>query len=344
MFVAEVERKEVLLSTDNITLANFVEKWLRDYAEHQLTPRGVEHYKYLLVRVLQALGHLKLTEITALHIMEFYNKLRKEGARKDDKQGGLSEQTIKHHHTVIRKVLNDAISWNLLTTNPASRIKAPKVEKKEVSFYDEEQTAQLLTALENEKPRFKIMVKLAIVTSCRRGEIIDFKWSDIDFEKKEVTIGRAISTVKGREQIIKLPKTEKPRKITLPKGIIGVLKDYKKYQNEERLKKGWDKTEWLFTGRYGELLYLSTSSRQFKKFIKRHNLHSITLHGLRHTHGTTLIAAGLDIRTVAHRLGHSGTSTTLDIYTHLLKSADQAAADVMDEVLEKSKATNHLVK
>ncbi len=202
---------------------------------------------------------------------------------------------------------------------------------------NEEDTTRLLNALKHEKPQFVLMVQLAIVTGCRRAEIIALKWSDINFENNEVNIERAVSNVRGQKQIIKLPKTEKPRKITLPKKIIETLKKYKNYQNEDRLKRGWGKTEWLFTGRFGDLLYLSTASKQFKKIIQKHNLPPITLRGLRHTHGSALIAAGLDVRTVAHRLGHSGTSTTLNIYTRLLKSADRAAADVMDKIILEEK-------
>ncbi len=336
LFVAEVEGKQSLL-TESSTLAVFVERWLLDYAEPHLSARGVQRYKELLARVLDAMGHLKLAQITPLHIIKFYTNLRADGVRKDGKPGGLSQETIKHHHTVIKKMLNDAVNWGLLVTNPALKVKLPKRRKQEVVFYNEEETGKLLVALEHEEIQFQLMVQLAIVTGCRRAEIIALQWSDIDFKNNEIEVKRAISVITGQKQETKAPKSGRFRRLTIPESIAKALKKYKKQQSKERIKRGLGKSIWLFTGRSGELMHLDTSGKQFARFIKKNKLAPITLHGLRHTHGTTLIAAGLDIQTVAHRLGHSETSTTLDIYTHLLKSADQAAADVMEQILVKNK-------
>ncbi len=338
LFVAEVEQKQ-LLNLENITLADFVEKWVRDYAEPHLTTRGLQRYKELLDRILQAMGHLKLTEITPLHIAEFYSNLREDGVRKDNKPGGLSQETIKHHHTVLKKVLNDAVKWDLLVANPVLKIQTPKVEKKEAKFYDEEQMAQLLLALEDEEIQFRVLVKLYISTGCRRAEVVAFQWDDIDFNNNEIKIERALSYTRGGQQI-KVTKTEKSRKIALPESTIKLLKEYRQHQNKKRLKKGLGKTQWLFTGRGGELIFLDTAGKQFSRFVKKHSLAPITLQGLRHTHGTHLLAKGIDVRTVANRLGHSETSTTLDVYTHALKSADKAAANVIDQMFIKSKNLN----
>ena len=337
LFVAEVERKHPL-SLENITLADFAEKWLQGYAKPHLAKQTTGRYKTLLERILKAMGHLKITQITPLHISAFYNNLRENGVRKDGRPGGLSEHTIKHHHTIFKKILNDAVKWDLLITNPVTKITTPKKEKKEARFYNEEQIIQLLVALEQEKMQFYIMVQLTVTTGCRRGELVALQWQDIDFENREINIKQSIS-IAEQGQEIKSTKSEKSRRLTLPKSIIKTLKEYKKYQNEDRFKKGLGKSEWLFTGEGGKLMHLCTASKQFKRFIKKHRLPYITLHGLRHTHGTTLLAGGVDIRTVANRLGHSETSTTLNVYTHALKSADKIAADVMDRILKESKST-----
>lgn len=263
--------------------------------------------------------------------------MREDGIRKDNKPGGLSAQTLKHHHSLLKKLFNDAVMWDLLMVNPVTKVALPKTIKKEVAFYNEEQTDQLLHALEQEEMQFQVMVLLALVTGCRRAEIAALQWSDIDFNTNEIKIERALSYVPRQQQHIKTTKTEISRKISLPEHMTNLLKKYKKYQTEKRLKKGQGKSDWLFTGKQGALLHVDTPSKQFTRFIKKHNLTNITFHGLRHTHGSVLLARGIDARTVANRLGHSETSTTLDVYSHALKSADRAAADVMNQILTKKK-------
>ena len=80
-------------------------------------------------------------------------------------------------------------------------------------------------------------------------------------------------------------------------------------------------------------MYPDSLTKWFNGFLKRHNLRHVTLHSLRHTNATLMIAEGTDIRTVSSRLGHSNTSTTLNIYTHALKSKDEQAAEVLNDIL-----------
>ena len=114
-----------------------------------------------------------------------------------------------------------------------------------------------------------------------------------------------------------------------------LLKSYRSYQALERLRVGdrWVDTDRLFTQWNGEPIYPDTVTDSFAKFLKRHDLPKVTLHSLRHSNATLMIAEGADIRTVSNRLGHAQTSTTLNIYSHALKSRDQDAADKLDAAL-----------
>ena len=94
----------------------------------------------------------------------------------------------------------------------------------------------------------------------------------------------------------------------------------------------------------GGPIFVDTPSKKFKKIIGFYNercekgqeLPQIHLHDLRHTAASILITTGADISTVSHRLGHSKTSVTLDIYSHWMKESDRAAADMMEEALKRS--------
>ena len=125
------------------------------------------------------------------------------------------------------------------------------------------------------------------------------------------------------------------RTIKLPSVACKLLKDYKAWQNQERLKLGeqWQETDRLFTQWNGRPIHPDTVSSWFSNFIKGTDLPPVTLHSLRHTNATLLIANGTNIRTVSQRLGHAQTSTTSNIYAHAIQSADAAAADALDDIL-----------
>ena len=125
------------------------------------------------------------------------------------------------------------------------------------------------------------------------------------------------------------------RELSLSPTLCTLLKDYRVWQNTRRLRTGerWMNTDRLLTQSNGEPIYPDTVTEWFAKFLKRHGLPKVTLHSLRHTNATLMIAEGVDICTVSKRLGHANTSITLDVYAHALKTKDSDAANKLDAVL-----------
>ena len=91
----------------------------------------------------------------------------------------------------------------------------------------------------------------------------------------------------------------------------------------------------IFTAWDGGMLNPEALSKWFHKFILRKGLPDVSIHGLRHTNATLLIAGGVPLKTVSSRLGHSSISTTGNIYAHAIRSADEAAADTLEDILGK---------
>ena len=118
-------------------------------------------------------------------------------------------------------------------------------------------------------------------------------------------------------------------------AVCQLLIEYRKYQDKLREEAGdqWEETDRLFTQWNGKPIYPDTITDWFHKFLARSELPKVTLHSLRHSNATLMIAEGVDIRTVSNRLGHAQTSTTLNIYTHALKSRDRDVAEKLDEAL-----------
>lgn len=123
----------------------------------------------------------------------------------------------------------------------------------------------------------------------------------------------------------------------LSQTAVNYLRAYKVYQAEQRLKVGdrWQDSGYIFTNEIGVPINPNTISSWFSKFMNKHSdkLPYITLHSLRHTNATLQIASGVPITTVAKRLGHTNSTTTGKIYAHAIKSADEAAAETLDNLL-----------
>ncbi len=255
-----------------------------------------------------------------------------------DESGALSARTVLHHHRLISTILTSAVQWQCLLNNPASRVKAPKTEKKEVLHYNEEQTKELLKALDTEEMKYKAMVLLDVFTGLRLGELMGLNWSNVDLENNTIEVIKASQHLTGMGTFEKKPKNETSvRRITVPAPVMSLLKEYRKWWLEQKVKCGdlWQKSERLFVTWDGKPMFTYTLTNWFPEFLKRHNLPKITPHGLRHTSATLLAAQGLEVAAISKRLGHARTSTTMDIYVHALRQADTVASDLLENALLK---------
>jgi integrase len=343
-FITEVDAGD-FTQPSKLTFKQFAEKWLKEYAEVALAPKTVFRYRQLLEsRIYPAFGDKKLDKIKPLHLVEFYNSLQKKhkyisisksGKREIKEASALSENTVNHHHRVISAIFAKAIKWGVFKgTNPASRVDAPKIEKKKADCYDEDQVQALLEALEktgSEELRYKAATVIAIMTGARLGEIMGLEWQDIDFENKIIWIRRASQYLPDRGTFTKTTKTEASnRKISVNNFLLAILAYYQQTQQEKGfLCRGNNR---LFVTWDGKPMFPETVSKWFRGFIKANGLPPLTFHGLRHTAATFLISRGMDIQTVAGRLGHSTSATTQNIYSHFLESKDRQAADLIEEV------------
>lgn len=269
----------------------------------------------------------------------------------------LSERTILHHHRLISSILTCAVQWQFILNNPANRVKAPKVERKEARHFDVDQTEYILELLKDEPIKYRTAINMAIYGGMRLGELAGLEWVDIDFDNMLLKIHQSLQHISGEGTFEKAPKNETSNRIiSLPKTVINLLREYEVWQNGEKATLGnlWHKEyNNIFTSRDGQPIYPGTISRWFHQFIKKHNdkiisdksipddnkkdylIDEVNFHGLRHTSATILINQGIDVTTVSKRLGHARTSTTTDIYSHSLQKADKSAADKLENLFNK---------
>jgi len=341
-FITEVEAGN-FATPSKVSFGEFVKKWLENYAEVELAPKTLHRYKGMLdTRILPFFGTKNMEKIKPLELLEFYNVIKgkhefmkvakNEGSpRIKGISSGLSDQTVKHHHRLISAIFEKAIKWNVYQgKNPANFVDAPKVERKKAKFYDLNQIAAMFQALEKEDLHHKAVVMIALTTGARLGEVMGLEWQDVDNEGKTIEIRQSSQYIPRIGTFTKNPKNESSkRRISVNDALLIVLKAYKEDQQSRGFLCG-DKNR-LFINWKGEAMNPSTLAVWFPKFLTKNELPRITFHSLRHTSATFLIGQGMDIETIAGRLGHTTSVTTQTIYSHFLKAKDREAADMMEE-------------
>lgn len=248
----------------------------------------------------------------------------------------LSSKTVLHYHRLTSSILGTAVEWQVLFSNPCDRVKPPRVEKSAPRYLDEKEAGQLLDALEGENYQFQVAVKLLIYTGFRRGELCGLEWPDIDFHNRVIHIRRESLYLPEKGVFVDDGKTDTSiRSIKVAATVVSMLKEYKAWQHGQRFKLGdrWKESGRLFTTTTGTPIHPDTLSGWFKDFIAKSNLPDISLHSLRHTNATLLIASGTALTTVAKRLGHANVATTSKVYAHAIRSADEAAAETVENLL-----------
>jgi len=308
--------------------------------------------------IIKALGGKSISNASATAISSVLGTNINNLFTLNGKPAPLASSTIQHHHRLLHTILETAVRWQYLRDNPANRLEPPKVERKEARYFNVEQAQILVEALESEPIKYKTLIILTLYGGLRVGEVLGLEWKDIDFKNRTIEIKRSSQYV-DRKIITKSPKTETSyRLVTYPKSVMALLKEYRLWWQGEKAKCGkinWHDTDRLFVKWNGEPMHPTTPSKWFLQFIRRHNekiandeklsseekekllLPENNFHSLRHTSATLLISQGHDIKTISARLGHSTAATTLNVYSHFLRSLDIAAADGLESMLTKQK-------
>lgn len=252
----------------------------------------------------------------------------------------LSSKTVLHYHRLISSIMQTAVYWQVIVANPCDRVQPPKVEKSNIEYLDHKQAIRLLELIQNEPIQFRTAVIVLLFTGMRRGELLGLKWSDIDFDNSIISICRSSLYLADRGVFEDETKNRTSnRVIKVPASVILALRQYRAWQAEQRLRLGvsWQGGEYIFTSIDGKPMHPDTLSGWFHRFIQTTDLPKIHLHSLRHTNATLSIANGMAITTVAGQLGHANANTTTKIYAHQIQSAQAAAADAMEDLLNPIK-------
>ena len=289
-------KNHTFVEKDKITFKEYFEEWV-ELKKDTWTPRTYDSDKPRIRNIINQLGHIKLQELNVQLLEEFYKWL------KDEKH--YSDKSIREHYVLINEALKKAVIYGYIVYNPNTRIEPPKITKKEIQCYSEEEVGKLFKALKEEPIKYKALITLALDSGARRSEITGLKWTDIDFKNHTMDINKITQYTKELGIYEKSTKNlTSNRRIFLSDYTIAILKEYQKNQMQKKLKLG---TKWnnpnnrIFTTETGSDMHPDTPSQIFEKIIKIHNLKRITFHGLRHTSISLQISKGIQPQIISKR-------------------------------------------
>jgi len=336
LFIAEITKNEYV-KPDKMTVEEFLNKWLKDYAEGSVEATTYKRYQALIKKhAIPNIGRHKLAEIKPVHVVTLFNKLRKDGSRLDGKPGALSGTTCLQLYRILHKAFETGVKWQVIQKNIINGVDAPRKEDHELTILDEEQTKKMLALVAKEAPHYSLITQIAVLGGLRRSEILGLRWKDVLFDSNAVMVNQTVHYIKGGELLIKGTKTKKSKRVVpMPEALMTQLKQYKAAQNKKRLTMGdmWQDNDLIITGWNGKPFHPDNVTSWFKDFMRRIKLPEVNFHSLRHTSCSLLISRGADVKKVSARLGHSGTQITQDTYNHLFEShkreMGEALADLM---------------
>lgn len=340
-------RRGDYIDRNAITVGEYLDEWIEAHAM-EIKPRTLKDYRMIIrLYVKPYIGRMRLQAVRPMTITKLYRDLLTSGGR-DGK--GLSARSVVYVHAVLRKAFRDAVNVDqLIAYNPVERAKRPKHQ------YAEPGTvwtpAQLRIFLTLARPhRLYAFFHLAAYTGARRGELLNLRWADVDFDGKAITISGSAGMVDGK-RVEGTTKSGRTRVVSLDEETVAVLREHRRKQAAERLIAGdeWRGTEngHVFVTGWGEPIYPDTVTQLIRDLVRAYNepksgpkpkepLPYARLHDLRHLHATTLLLAGVPVHVVAARLGHADPAITLRVYAHIIRAAEARAAEVFAETIRSA--------
>jgi integrase len=313
-----------------VTLGEFLDRW-EIWASTQVSAKTLERYRELLrLHVQPHLGQARIQRLRTVDFAELYGKLQ----RAKPAGAALAPRTVGHVHRLLHRVFGHGVKWGVISSNPVSAAEPPRVTHSEVRILSGGEIQSVLSMLRG-RSLYPVAV-IGLATGMRRGEITALRWGDIDFDGGRLRVERSLEQTNAGLRV-KEPKSKAGRRtISIPPSIVAELRDHWRRQQEYRLALGLGKAcanDLVFARSDGAPWPPDSLTADWARTLRLLKLPKVTLHALRHTHVSQLIAAGLDVVSVSRRIGHSNPTVTLGVYAHMFGNTDERAAAAVELAL-----------
>lgn len=326
------KKKDFLKSIDlgvkpnikKVTLYDWMMIWLEVNKKGSVSGKSYTIYKTIVLHHIKGttIGKMMLDKVKRVDIQKFLN----------EKSQVLSPGYLAQVKVVIADAFNVAEMDKMILHNPCKKLKLPPVPRQDINPFNQKEIQLLLDTAGHGSFMYNI-IYLALHTGMRRGEICGLKWTDINFTKKSIMVIQQ-AKIEGGELILGSLKTKSSlRPIPIGPRVIEMLKWHKAQQDKvkKELGEAYTDLDLVFCEPDGNIKTPNTVGTRFARIMEKTPVPNRTFHQLRHTFASVAISQGLNIKAVSAVLGHNKTSTTLDVYGHLLpgdtETITQAVAD-----------------
>ncbi|MGV3721838.1 MAG: tyrosine-type recombinase/integrase [Actinomycetota bacterium] len=320
-------------ATNKQSVEEFAALWLARI-KHDVAARSHATYERTFrLHLLPRLGRKRLDRLTALDIESAYV------AALDD---GVSPDLVRFNHGVLKAALRRAVDWDLLSRNPAEKVRPPRrpreieAEDRRVRALTDAEAKRLLAEVSG--PAWLASV-IALGTGLRRGEVLGLRWKDLDFAGGLLSVRQTVEPMvgKGTGLVIGPPKTaSSARTFQAPGDLLQILREHRGRQSARRLiTPDWQDYDLVLCRDNGEPFPPNRVSDWHRSARVKADLPGTRFHDLRHTFATNQLRSGVDVTAVSKQLGHSSVSITLNVYSHVLPDMQERAAIIAAENLRR---------
>lgn len=317
-----VKGEYVPISKRKLRLSDLYDRWIKLYKTTVQESTFVSTKKIFKNHILKQLGNIYLDKLTVSQCQNAVNIWFKEAPK-----------TFKRFVFYASKLINYGITMELMKRNPMKKVILPKVERdnsKFTNFYSKDELNTFLSDAKKYNFRYFIFFRLLAYSGMRKGECLALKWSDIDFKNKTININKSLASGENNRLYLSPCKNKSSvRVLDMDSKTMDYLKEWRTKQQREMFKLGMNflsDDNLIFANTKGTYTVLSKPQRWNDAICKQYGLRHIKVHGFRHTHASLLFDAGVSMKDVKERLGHSDITTTMNIYTHVTKKEAKTTA------------------
>lgn len=299
------------------TLRQFLEQWLEEVVKPNNAFKTYQSYSQTCRNhIIPMLGTVPIDKLTAQDVQSFYTKKTRQGA---------SANTVRYCRIVLRIALNQAVRWRLVSYNAAAVTTPPRVERKQVRAMEFDEAQAILNTFKGN--RLEPLVATGLMCGLRQGELLGLRWSQVDLDDAVIAVRFQVQKQDGA-WVFKETKSRESRTVDIPEFVVDMLRAHRTSQKEDRLKAGslWQDYDLVFPTEVGTPHDRLNITHRFQRQLKRAGLGHMRFHDLRHGAATLMLAQGEELKVVSEVLGHSQTSTTLNIYAHAMRARKRQAA------------------
>lgn len=293
---------------------NYYKEWVNVYKKDAIREAALAKYRMTQKWVEKLVPDLKVSELTRTMYQQLLNDYAKEHER---------QTTLDFHHQLKGAIL-DAVDEGLIERDPTRKAiikgKTPKVKK--IKYLNQFELHTLIAHLDiKEKPNWDWFILLVAKTGMRFSEALAITPADFDFARQTLSVSKTWD-YKGTGGFLPTKNKSSVRKIQIDWQIVVKFSELVKNLPEDKP---------IFVGE--EKIYNSTVNDVLARHCRDCGISVISIHGLRHTHASLLLFAGVSIASVARRLGHASMTTTQKTYLHIIQELENKDVDLVMRTL-----------